>query len=322
MRTVICDLLGIEYPVFQGGMAWLGTHELVSAVSEAGGLGIIGAGNAPASWVRDQISFTRQHTNRPFGVNIMLMSPFVEDVIRVVVEEQVPVVTTGAGNPGVHMPLFKSAGIKVIPVVSSVALARRLERIGADALVAEGMESGGHIGDITTIALVPQVVDAVSIPVVAAGGIADGRGLAAALSLGAAGIQMGTRFICSDECVAHPNFKSKILDAKDRSTIVTGESTGHPVRCLLNPLARKFQIREKAGASAEELDKLGVGSLRQGVIEGDVINGSLMAGQIAGMVNEIKPVRAIIEDIVSQAEAILAKLGRQQQLSISRGSGR
>ncbi len=322
MRTVICDLLGIEYPVFQGGMAWLGTYELVSAVSEAGGLGIIGAGNAPAPWVRDQIKLTRQHTNKPFGVNVMLMSPFVEDVIQVVVEERVPIVTTGAGNPGVHMPRFKSAGIKVIPVVSSVALARRLERIGADALVAEGMESGGHIGDTTTIALVPQVVDAVSIPVIAAGGIADGRGLAAALSLGAAGIQMGTRFICSEECIAHPNFKLKILEAKDRSTVVTGETTGHPVRCLLNPLARKFQAREKAGASSEELDKLGVGSLRQGIIEGDVINGSLMAGQIAGMVSEIKPVRAIIEDIVSQAEAVLARLGHQKQLSISKGSGR
>lgn len=320
MRTVLCDLLGIEYPVIQGGMAWLGTHELVSAVSAAGGLGIIGAGNAPVSWLREQIRLVQQHTARPFGVNIMLLSPYVEEVIQAVLEEQVPIVTTGGGNPGPYMSRLKAAGIKVMPVISSVALARRLERLGADAVVAEGMESGGHIGDTTTMALVPQVVDAVPIPVVAAGGIADGRGLAAALSLGAQGVQMGTRFICSTECIAHPNFKSKLLEAKDRSTVTTGESTGHPVRCLLNPLARKFQALEKTGASPKELDELGIGSMRRGLIDGDLIDGSLMAGQIAGLVNEIKPVRAIIEDMVGQADSILAGLSARIPQHITIGS--
>ncbi|MDP2953957.1 MAG: nitronate monooxygenase, partial [Chloroflexota bacterium] len=272
-------------------MAWLGTAELASAVSNAGGLGIIGAGNAPASWVREQIYCTRQKTAAPFGVNIMLLSPYAEEVIEAVLEERVPVVTTGAGNPGVLIPRFKKAGIKVIPVVSSVALARRLERSGADALIAEGMESGGHIGETATMPLVPQVVEAVKIPVIAAGGIADGRGLAAALALGAQGIQMGTRFVCSEECIAHPNFKRKILEAKDRSTMVTGQSLGHPVRALENRMARQFETLEKGGASPEELMAFGADKLRQGVIEGDVENGTLMAGQIAGLIKDIKPAK-------------------------------
>src|SRR3990172_7782142 len=219
MRTVLCDILGIEYPIIQGGMAWVGTAELVSAVSNAGGLGIIGAGNAPPDWVREQIALVRTWTDKPFGLNIMLMSPFASEVVQVALEERVPVVTTGAGNPGPMVPRFKELGIKVMPVVASVALAKRLERLGVDALVAEGMESGGHIGEVTTMALVPQVADAVSIPVVAAGGVGDGRGLAAALALGAQGVQVGTRFVCSDECIAHSNFKRKVVEAKDRSTI-------------------------------------------------------------------------------------------------------
>lgn len=288
-------------------MAWLGTWELASAVSEAGGLGFIGAGNAPPEWVREQIHLTKERTSKPFGVNIMLMSPFLDEVIQTVLEEDVPIVSLGGGNPGVYIPRFKEAGIKVMPVISSVALAKRLERLGVEAIVAEGMESGGHIGDTSTMALVPQVVDAVSIPVVAAGGIGDGRGLAAALVLGAQGVQMGTRFICSTECIAHPSFKEKILAAGDRATVVTGESTGHPVRVLKNKFAHQFQLLEKSGASKEELEKFGEGKLRLGVIEGDLENGSLMAGQIGGLVKEIKPVKEIIQQIVAEAESVLAK---------------
>ncbi len=307
MRTALCELLGIKYPIIQGGMAWLGTWELASAVSEAGGLGFIGAGNAPPEWVREQIHLTKERTSKPFGVNIMLMSPFLDEVIQTVLEEDVPIVSLGGGNPGVYIPRFKEAGIKVMPVISSVALAKRLERLGVEAIVAEGMESGGHIGDTSTMALVPQVVDAVSIPVVAAGGIGDGRGLAAALVLGAQGVQMGTRFICSTECIAHPSFKEKILAAGDRATVVTGESTGHPVRVLKNKFAHQFQLLEKSGASKEELEKFGEGKLRLGVIEGDLENGSLMAGQIGGLVKEIKPVKEIIQQIVAEAESVLAK---------------
>ncbi len=308
MRTVICDLFGIEYPVMQGGMAWLGTAELASAVSNGGGLGIIGAGNAPPSWVREQIRATRERTSKPFALNIMLMTPFLEEVIQVVLEEGVSIVTTGGGNPGVYIPTFKEAGIKVMPVVSSVALAKRLERAGADALIAEGLESGGHIGETATMALVPQVVDGVTIPVVAAGGIGDGRGLAAALCLGAQGVQLGTRFVCAEECVAHPNFKRKVLEARDRSTVATGHATGHPVRCIENRLTRQFQALEKGGASVEELELLGQGKLELAALEGDTEEGSVMAGQIAGLIGEIKPAAVIIKEIVDQAESIIARL--------------
>lgn len=307
-RTPICDLLGLDYPIIQGGMAWLGTYELASAVSNAGGLGIIGCGNSDSLWVRNQIRETRSRTTRPFGVNVMLISPHTDEVIQTILEERVPVVCFGAGNPGKYIKHFKEAGIKIIPVVSSVALAKRLERDGADAIVAEGMESGGHIGETTTMVLVPQVVDAVHIPVVAAGGIADGRGLIAALSLGAQGIQMGTRFICSDECIAHPKFKEKITEARDRSTIVTGETLGHPVRCLENKMTRQFKAMEKAGASKEELEKFGTGKYYQGVIQGDLEWGSLLSGQIAGMVSDIKPVKEIIEDVIFEAELAVRNL--------------
>jgi len=308
MRTEICDLFGIEYPVIQGGMAWLGTAELASAVSNGGGLGIIGAGNAPPSWIREQIRATREWTSKPFALNIMLMTPFLEEVIQVVLEEGVSIVTTGGGNPGVYIPTFKEAGIKVMPVVSSVALAKRLERAGADALVAEGLESGGHIGETATMALLPQVVDSVTIPVVAAGGIGDGRGLAAALCLGAQGVQLGTRFVCAEECVAHPNFKRKVLEARDRSTVATGYATGHPVRCIENRLTRQFQALERGGASVEELELLGQGKLELAALDGDTEEGSVMAGQIAGLIADIKPAAAIIKEIVDQAESIIARL--------------
>lgn len=289
-------------------MAWLGTSELVSAVSNAGGLGIIGAGNAPGSWVREQITKTQERTARPFGVNVMLLSPNVQEVIEVVLEERPKVVTFGAGNPAVHIPRFKEAGVRVIPVVASVALAKRLERAGADAFIAEGMESGGHIGEITTMALVPQVVEAVDVPVVAAGGIANGRGLAAALALGAQGVQIGTRFVCAQECIAHPNYKKKIMEARDRSTVVSGTPTGHPVRCLENRLTRLFQERERAGATPEELEKLGEGKLYLAAILGDVENGSVMAGQSAALVRDIKPAKDIVEEIVREAEEVLKRL--------------
>lgn len=312
MKTILCDILGIQYPVIQGGMAWLGTWELASAVSEAGGLGIIGAGNAPADWVRDQIRRTKDHTRNPFGINLMLMSPFLEDVIAVVLDEKVPVVATGGGNPGVYIPKFKEAGAKVLPVVSSVALAKRLERAGADALVAEGTESGGHVGETTTMSLVPQVVDSVSIPVIGAGGIADGRGMAAVMALGAQGVQMGTRFICSNECIAHPQFKEMILKAQDRATVVTGECTGHPVRILKNKMARQFLSMENEGTSQEELERFGEGKLQLGVIQGDMENGSLMSGQIAGLIGSMEPVHDIIAGIVADAQAILARLANSR----------
>lgn len=307
-RTPLCDLLGLDYPIIQGGMAWLGTYELVSAVSNAGGLGVIGCGSCDSLWVKKQIRETRLRTSRPFGVNIMLMSPHVDAVMQTVLEEKIPVVCFGAGNPAKYIKQFKEAKIKIMPVVSSVALAKRLERDGADAIVAEGMESGGHIGETTTIVLVPQVVDAVRIPVVAAGGIADGRGLAAAFALGAQAIQMGTRFICSDECIAHQKFKEKITNAKDRATMVTGETLGHPVRCLENKMTRQFKAMEKSGSSREDLEKYGTGKYHQGVIEGDLEWGSLLSGQIAGMVCDIKPVRQIIEDVMSEAEMAIKNL--------------
>jgi len=311
LHTVICDLLGIKYPIIQGGMAHVATSELASAVSNAGGFGLIGSGNAPPEWVRAEIRKMRNLTDKPFGVNILLISPYAKDVIKVVLEEKVKAVTTGAGNPGAYIPTFKVAGIKVIPVVASVALAQRLERIGVDALIAEGMESGGEVAETTTMAIVPQVVDAVKLPVIAAGGIADGRGLVAALSLGAKGIQMGTRFVCSTECIAHPAYKKKIIQARDRSTVVTGRSVGYPLRCIENKLSRRFLEMEKAGASKREFDVLGWGWVWAGLIDGDIEEGSLIAGQIAGMIKDIKPVKELIEGIISQAEAIIASLNHK-----------
>lgn len=305
MRTELTGLLGIKYPILQGGMAWVAEYHLAAAVSQAGGLGIIGAANAPAEWVRDQIRKTKELTDKPFGVNVMLMSPCAEDVAHVVAEEGVAVVTTGAGNPEKYMDLWKNKNIKVIPVVASVALAKRMERSGADAVVAEGCESGGHVGESTTMALVPQVVDAVTIPVIAAGGIADGRGIAAALMLGAKGVQMGTRFVVTRECQVHENYKEKVIRAKDIDTRVTGRSTGHPVRTLRNEMTKKYLELEGRGASLEELEYLTLGALRKAVQEGDVKNGSVMSGQIAGLVKEEKTCRELIESLVKEADSLL-----------------
>ncbi|TYO97411.1 enoyl-[acyl-carrier protein] reductase II [Desulfallas thermosapovorans DSM 6562] len=286
-------------------MAWVSTAELVAAVSEAGGLGIIGSGQAPPQWVREQVHRVKELTGKPFGVNVMLLSPHAEEIIRLLVEERVAVVTTGAGNPGKYLNLLHDAGIKVIPVVSSVALAKRLVRSGVDALIAEGMESGGHVGELTTMALVPQVVDAVDVPVIAAGGICDGRGMAAALMLGAEGVQMGTRFICALECTVHERVKDMVIKARDRDTIVTGRPTGHPVRVLKNKLAKKFLELEDRCAPGEEFEKLGVGRLKQAMVDGDTDMGSVMAGQVAAMVRQVQPAREIINDVVTGAENII-----------------
>lgn len=307
-NTRICKLLNIKYPIIQGGMAWVATAELAAAVSNAGGLGIIGAGSAPVEVIKDEIKKAKALTDKPFGVNVYFMSPFVDEIMNLVIDEKVQVITTGAGNPGKYISRLKKAGIKVMPVVSSVALARRLEKTGVDALVVEGMECGGHIGDLTTMVSVPQVVDAVSIPVIAAGGIADARGFVAALALGAEGVQMGTRFVCSTECTANPKFKEAIVKAKDRSTTVTGKTTGHPVRVLKNKLTNKFEEMERNLASLEELDELGSGKLRLAVVEGDVENGSVMSGQIAGLISDIKPVAEIIQEITANAEKLIKKL--------------
>ncbi len=308
--TRVCEILKIKYPILQGGMAWAATYELAQGVSNAGGLGVIAAGNAPKEIVKKEIENIRKKTDKPFGVNIMLMSPFAEDIVDLVCEERVPVVTTGAGNPGKYMEKFKKAGIKVIPVVPTVALARRLEREGADALIVEGTEAGGHIGELTTMAIVPQVADAVDIPVIAAGGIADGRGFLAALSLGAEGVQMGTRFVCSAECIAHDNYKERIIKAKDREAIVTGRSTGYPVRVLKNKFTREYLELEKKGVSFEELEKLGAGRLRLAVMEGDMDNGSVMAGQISGLIKDIKTCEEIISNIIEEAEENLNRLNK------------
>lgn len=308
IKTVLCDLLSIDYPILQGGMAWVATAELAVAVSEAGALGIIAAGSAPPETVRAEIRKARSLTKRPFGVNIGLFSPHVDSLMEIVVAERVPVITTGAGNPGKYLPRLKEAGIKVIPVVASVALAKRLERAGVDALIAEGMESGGHIGEITTMALVPQIVDAVSIPVIAAGGIADGRGLSAALALGAVGVQIGTRFICATECTAHTHYKNAIIAAGDRDTTVTGYP-GHYVRVLRNKLTRQYEELIRQGATEEELNQLGVNKLRAAVVDGDVTCGSVMAGQSAALVKKIEPAAEIVRSIVREAEEVLKGLG-------------
>ncbi len=309
MRTEITELLGIQYPIIQGGMAWVAEHHLAAGVSEAGGLGLIGAASAPADWVRQQIREARKKTEKPFGVNIMLMSPYADEVAKVIVEEGVKVVTTGAGSPEKYMEMWKSAGVKVIPVVASVALARRMERTGADAVVAEGSESGGHIGENTTMVLVPQVADAVQIPVIAAGGIADGRGVAAAFMLGAKGVQIGTHFVVTKEAQVHENYKQRILKAKDIDSCVTGRTTGHPVRALRNQMTKEYLRMEKEGTSFEELELLTLGSLRKAVVEGDTVNGSVMAGQIAGMVKEELSCQELIEKLVKETDALIGGAG-------------
>ncbi len=305
METRVTKLLGIEKPIIQGGMAWVAESHLAAAVSEAGGFGLIGAANAPAEVVRNYIREAKELTDRPFGVNIMLLSPFADEIAQVVVEEGVAAVTTGAGNPEKYMARWKEADIKVIPVVASVALAKRMERCGADAVVAEGTESGGHIGQATTMTLVPQVVDAVSIPVIAAGGIADGRGFAAAMMLGAEAVQMGTRFCVSDECVIHENYKERILKAKDIDSEVTGRSHGHPVRGLRNRMTREYLKLEAEGASFEDLEKLTLGGLKKAVVDGDTDHGSVLAGQIAGMVTKRQSCKEIVDEIMEQAERLL-----------------
>ena len=305
MRTDVTKLLEIEYPILQGGMAWVAEHHLAAAVSEAGGLGLIGAASAPGEWVREQIRKVKERTEKPFGVNIMLMSPYADEVAKVIVEEGVKVVTTGAGSPEKYMKMWKEAGVKVIPVVATVALAKRMERCGADAVVAEGSEAGGHIGENTTMVLVPQIADAVSIPVIAAGGIADGRGVAASLMLGASAVQVGTHFVVTKESVVHENYKKCIIKAKDIDSKVTGRSTGHPIRVLRNQMTKEYLRLEKEGASFEELEKLTLGALRKAVVEGDVVNGSLMAGLSAGLVKEEFSCRELIQKLMSEAEACL-----------------
>ena len=312
IRTEICDLLGLKYPIFQGGMAWISDAELAAAVSNAGGLGLISAMNADGAYLRGEIKKCRELLNDDslhFGVNIMLMSPHADEVAEIVMEEHVPAVVTGAGMPSKYMKGWVNAGIKVIPVVPSVAIAKMVERMGACAVVAEGGESGGHVGDLTTMTLVPQVADAVKIPVLAAGGIADGRGIAAAFMLGASGVQCGTRFLTAYECTVHPEYKKKILAAKDIDTIVTGKRLGHPVRSLKNQFSRRFQEMEYESVAAEEIETFGAGALRRAAKEGDMKNGSIMAGQCAAMVKDEKSAKAIIEDMFQEAEAILKGAG-------------
>lgn len=310
----LCELLNIKYPIIQGGMAWVATAELAAGVSNAGGLGIIAAGNAPKEVIKEQIKKCRELTDKPFGVNVMLLSPFVDEIMDLIVEERVEVITTGAGNPAKYIERLKEVNTKIIPVVPTIALAKRMEKYGADAVIVEGTEAGGHIGELTTIVLTPQVVDNVNIPVIAAGGIADGKGLAAALCLGASGVQIGTRFICSDECIAHENYKNLILKSRDRDAIVTGRSTGHPVRTLKNKLAKEILNMEKEGVNPLDIDQKGVGSLRMAVVNGDVDNGSFMAGQIASYINDVKPCKQIIEDIMEESKSILSKINKKLEV--------
>jgi len=307
-KTRIQELLGLEYPIFQGGMAWVANADLAAAVSNGGGLGVIAAGNMPPELLDREIKRAKSMTDRPFAVNIMLMSPTAEAAIEVVAENRVPVVTTGAGSPGKVIERLKPLGTIIIPVIASVAHAKRVEKQGADAVVAEGTEAGGHIGELTTMVLVPQVADAISIPVVAAGGIADGRGVVAAFALGAEGVQVGTRFVCAVESPAHEAYKRMIIEATDRSTVVTGRTTGHPVRCIKNKLTKRFEEMEAAGASLEELEALGAGKLRAAVINGDVEWGSVMAGQSAGLVKKVQPAAEIIKELFSDAERVLRGL--------------
>ena len=308
IRSAVCEMLGIRYPVFQGGMAWIADGKLAAAVSDGGGLGIIAAGNAPGEYVREQIRNARQLTDRPIGVNIMLMSPFADEVAKAVIEEKADVVTTGAGNPSKYMEGWLAAGIRGIPVVASVALAKRMERMGASALIAEGGESGGHVGELTTMALVPQICDAVSVPVIAAGGIADGRGVAAAFMLGAQAVQMGTRFLSAQECSIHPVYKEKILKATDLSTILTGKRLGHPVRSLRTEFARDYAKAEYGGMPDEELEALGAGALRRAVVDGDTKKGCFLAGQVAAMVKKEQPAAEIVREVAQEAENILGRV--------------
>ena len=311
IKTPICDLLGIEYPIFQGGMAWIADSSLAAAVSEAGGLGIIAAMNANAQWLKNQIHQVRELTDKPFGVNIMLMSPFADEVAQMAIEEKVPVVVTGAGNPSKYMKAWKEAGIKVIPVVASVALAKMVAKRGADAVIAEGGESGGHVGDLTTMVLVPQVVDAVDIPVLAAGGIADGRAVAAAFMLGAQGVQVGTRFLVASECNVHPTYKQKVLKAKDIDTMVTGRRLGHPVRAIRNAFTREYMKKEyNSNVTDEELEAMAVGSLRKAAVEGNEKEGTFLAGQAAAMVTKEEPAAAIIQEMFSEAQTVLEGAGK------------
>lgn len=306
MKTRITEILGCKYPIIQGGMAWVAEHTLASAVSNAGGVGLIASGNAPIDYLREQIRLCKEKTDKPFGVNIMLMNPNADDLAQLVIDENVKVITTGAGNPGKYMEAWKNAGIKVIPVVPSVALAKRMERSGADAVIAEGTESGGHIGDNTTMCLVPQVVDALEIPVIAAGGIADGRGMAAAFMLGAEGVQIGTRFLASEECQIHPTFKELVIKAKDTDSVVTGRYTGHPCRNVKTKFAKKLEKGERDGSlSPEEFEQLTVGALRRAVVDGDLESGSFLCGAIAGMINDIKPCADIVREINDGAEKLL-----------------
>ena len=313
MKTRITELLQIEYPIIQGGMAWVAEHNLAAAVSNAGGLGIIGAANAPAEWVRQEIHKAREITDRPIGVNVMLLSPYADEVAQVLVEENIPVITTGAGNPGKYMDMWKRNGSKVIPVVASVALARMMEKGGADAVIAEGTESGGHIGASTTMTLVPQVVDAVKIPVIAAGGIGDGRGMVAAFMLGADAVQMGTRFVVAKESICHQNYKDRIIKAKDIDSAVTGRTHGHPVRQLRNQMTKEYLQKEKDGVPFEELELLTVGALRNAVVEGDVKNGTVMAGQSAGMIKKEQTCKEMIEELMSETTELLQKAGTRYE---------
>lgn len=305
MKTKVTELLQIEYPIIQGGMAWVAEHHLAAAVSEAGGFGLIGAASAPPEIVREEIRKAKELTDKPFGVNIMLLNPNADEVAKIVVEEGIQAVTTGAGNPEKYMPMWKEAGVKVIPVVASVAMAKRMERYGADAVVAEGMEAGGHIGNQTTMALIPQIVDAVNIPVIAAGGIGDGRGVAASFMLGAEGVQMGTRFVVADESIVHDNYKDRIVKAKDIDSVVTGQSTGHPVRCLRNQMTKEYIKKEQEGVPFEELERMTLGSLRKAVRDGDILNGTVMAGQIAGLVSKRQSCKEILQEIMTEAEKLL-----------------
>lgn len=305
MKTAVTELLGIEYPILQGGMAWVAEYHLAAAVSEAGGLGIVGAGGAPATWVEDQIKEVRKLTKKPFGINLMLMNPEADKIAEVIAREKVEVVTTGAGTPEKYMTMWKEAGVIVIPVVASVAFARRMERCGADAVIAEGCEAGGHIGESTTMTLVPQIADALEIPVIAAGGIADGRGLAASFMLGAKAVQMGTHFVVVEESIVHDNYKKFIIKAKDIDTRVTGRSTGHPVRTIRNKLTKEFLRLEEEGASLEELELLSLGGLKKAVIDGDVEMGSIMAGQSAGLVKSEYTAKELIRKVVEESEILL-----------------
>ena len=305
MKTKVTELLQIEYPIIQGGMAWVAEHHLAAAVSEAGGFGLIGAASAPPEIVREEIRKAKELTDKPFGVNIMLLNPNADEVAKIVVEEGIQAVTTGAGNPEKYMPMWKEAGVKVIPVVASVAMPKRMERYGADAVVAEGMEAGGHIGNQTTMALIPQIVDAVNIPVIAAGGIGDGRGVAASFMLGAEGVQMGTRFVVADESIVHDNYKDRIVKAKDIDSVVTGQSTGHPVRCLRNQMTKEYIKKEQEGVPFEELERMTLGSLRKAVMDGDILNGTVMAGQIAGLVSKRQSCKEILQEIMTEAEKLL-----------------